>query len=188
MTTHPSKTKIKDIFIEKMNKHIYLVTQYINKLPDMPLEEKNKRILAHDQDKLKEPLLSPFSWIYYDAHCKKNNIPLDVTIFHHDAIKLMKHATFTHRTCQSHHPAYHYPLKHTLESVDLRLQTFSPIDCTSMPEYDIMEMCADWYAVANKLNVATPIKWAKSVTIENYIFTENQKELIFKTIAQLANT
>lgn len=167
----------------RTNKHINFVREYIDKLPDMSDEDKESRKEAHDQSKFEAPEHEAYVWVTWKYKCMDDGKNFEDYNPPEDIDDLMNQATHHHITTNSHHPEYHSPDQQDLLNRDDRDKPPEKmVDATSMPDLDIMEMCADWSAMSAERGTNTPQEWAKSNVNVRWKFTEEQEELIYKTL------
>lgn len=93
-------------------------------------------------------------------------------------------ATLLHVLQNPHHPEFW-----TETSLDgFTRENFTPngpVEATKMPEIALIEMVADWCAVAEEKGTNTPLEWFERVNGKRWIFTNKQQEVIKDLISQM---
>lgn len=149
--------ELKNIWIERTLEHINLVNKFAGKVGHM--------FPDHDKEKLTTLVES---YKYYMIPSAKRTEAQKAVL---DA------ATLRHIMYNPHHPEY-------WTSTDMGGFTranFTPhgaVDATDMPEIAIVEMVADWCAVAVQKGTNTPFEWFDMVNGSRWKFNEKQQELI----------
>lgn len=142
----------------------------------------DKLKVTHDMDKLHAPLREPYICITWKYKCLAEGISYEIP----DQIKEdARNATLLHVTTNPHHPEYHDPDPDSLKIGDDRDAMWSrKVDATAMPELSLMEMAADWCAVAQERRTH-PIAWLESNLGVRWEFTKDQQVFLREILSML---
>lgn len=139
------------------------------------------RCSVHDQSKFEEPEYAPYLEVTWHYKCKAEGVdyPLD-----HDAHL----ATYHHIKNNPHHPEYHdeNATLECLRSDNRDKPADYMVDGTKMPDVDIMEMVADWCAVATERGT-NPFEWAKMNINVRWKFSRFQEDFIYEILEKIWN-
>ncbi len=173
--------EMKTWFEKRTQKHIngvdkYLKIYYHGDIPTITLKEK------HDASKFKEPEYSPYVIITWDYYCKKHNLPFKIS---EDIKERMNQATLHHIKSNRHHPEFW-----TERTVDLISRgdrdsaNIPTIIIDSMPEYALVEMCADWCAMSEEKD-NTPFEWYDKVIGVRWDFGVSTNKRIYEILKKM---
>lgn len=162
--------QMKDYFKKRTDEHIDRVIQNISVLPDNYMgydkSELLERANLHDNTKFSDSEFLPYIYCTEFHRCKDNNIPFTYP----DGIEeKVKQATKHHILNNKHHPECLTPNK--------------------MNDIDLIEMVADWKAMAQEKNEnsGSPLKFARDNINKRWDFNEKQKEKIYQIINDMDN-
>lgn len=173
-----------DWFEQRTHRHINLVNKHIQ----MYFGDNIPYIIArenHDASKLREPELTPYIWITWNYHCKDLGInPKLPSNMKEEMNKATEHHVKTNR----HHPEYWSDRNDNLIPKNDR-DKFDPtliptIHIDSMPEYAIIEMCADWCAMSEERS-NTPQEWYSKVIGKRWDFGTETNSFILQTLNRM---
>ena len=157
-------------FIERTDHHIELVNYYALEIAEYDMDVfESIDVKYHDEDKL-TTLLEDYSLMSKESLTPEEEKRLD-------------EATKIHIIYNYHHPEFWVSDEDTIR-VKREFTRKNPVmnlDCSNMPEWAMMEMCADWCAMSEEFS-NTPFEWADKVIGTRWIFTDNQKEFIYDTL------
>ena len=166
---------------KRTENHINLVRKYCKKIHEVygdRFDEILERAKIHDQSKYEDPEIIPYIFITWDYKCKDENVEFNIP---EDIQDKMNEATEHHVKSNSHHPEYHSDQEETINREDRDKPPKELIDATSMPELDLVEMCADWSAMSEEKG-GTPMEWADKNVNVRWKFTEDQVDLIYEVL------
>lgn len=188
--------EIKDWYYKRTNNHIKLVQKYCQKIYDsycLTFPEIVTYGNTHDQSKLKDPEIKPYTLITWNYYCNNNKLPFDTSDFKEE----MNKAAEYHILNNPHHPEYWQDEKENLINKDDRDKNLTTIDsktgktfytkiidATKMPDIHIAEMCADWAAMSEERG-NTPFEWAEKVINKRWKFTDKQIQLIYEILNKI---
>lgn len=143
----------------------------------------------HDLIKFEKEEIVPYIAITWQYYCKDNNIKFEIS---KELQLLMNSATEHHVKNSSHHPEYWLEDKtrQTIPTNDR--DKFNPdalpiIDVSkTMPEYALVEMCADWCAMSKERG-NTPFEWADKVINKRWKFGEEKTKFIYYVLDEMWN-
>jgi hypothetical protein len=145
-------------FEERTKRHIDLVNKALAKLY-REIGLKMPKGKGHDASKYEKEERLGYIWIS-EMHRCKNCKELFKKPDGYD--EFARKTTGHHLKVNPHHPEYHK-------------------DITKMPIADLMEMVADWWAMAQELG-GTAKKWAQDNVGKRWKFSKEQQETIFGLI------
>ena len=125
----------------------------------------------HDQSKFESPELNPYILLSWKKKCEHEKCPCK---FSPIQLKAIKKASLRHITKNIHHPECHMLVR------DVEEQKL-PLDATKMPTEAIVELCADWQAIADELGTDA-LDWADNVIGNKYTFTKEQISDIYEIL------
>lgn len=166
---------------KRTENHINLVRKYCKKIHEVygdRFDEILERAKIHDQSKYEDPEIIPYIFITWDYKCKDENVEFNIP---EDIQDKMNEATEHHVKSNSHHPEYHSYQEEIINREDRDKPPKELIDATSMPELDLVEMCADWSAMSEEKG-GTPMEWADKNVNVRWKFTEDQVDLIYEVL------
>jgi len=180
-------------FIDRTNRHIQLVQKSVAEIlkvyPEYATDIFLDQVKSHDASKFEEPERTPYIEITWRHKLEKEKDEYDPYNGkgYQTPGKLKKedenNATVHHITTNSHHPEYHLEDKDDANvSIDDRDKSDKCIDASLMPLLDIVEMSADWQAMAEELQTNTAREWFDKQKDVRWHFTEEQEELIDKLL------
>lgn len=158
---------MKDFFVSRTASHIKRVTSNMSVMAgyeNFDRETLEKRGLLHDKSKWGEVERDSYIWLTEWHRCKTENIPFafpkSVEV---EVNKAMAH----HKSINRHHPEAH-------------------TEPNAMENLDIIEMVADWKAMAQEFNEAggSPLNWVKA-NISTWNFNGERQAFIFQTIEHM---
>lgn len=181
-------TEMVDWFKARTTRHCKLVGKYIdiiaaelykadNDMLNLALDVLQTRKNAHDADKFREPLLTPYVWItwrYKNQREDNKQISISDTM-----LRRMDDATKKHILTNSHHPEC--SAGQTRLDPNNRDRSTSPIDASKMEIEDVIEMVADWSAMAEELG-GTVRDWYQKCSNVRWTFSNSQNMLIRRCI------
>jgi hypothetical protein len=175
-----------DWFEKRTAKHIKLVQKYCKKIADYDdyFAELIERGKVHDQSKYEDPEIDPYVYISWKYKCKDDGKEFEVP---KDIDDQMNKATEHHiRNKQNkHHPECHCEKEVALiNRKDRDKPPDEIVDATKMPDLDLAEMCADWFAMSEEKG-GTPKNWADKNVNVRWKFTDEQKDLIYELIEKV---
>lgn len=177
-------SEMKEHYYTRTRKHIELVQKYYDKNTFIHYN------LCHDLIKFKEPELTPYIAIAWNYYCKDHNIIFEIS---NELTSAMNFATNHHVKNSAHHPEYWLEDKNNRNVIPKAdRDKFDPndvptIDVTkTMPEWAIVEMCADWCAMSEERH-NTPFEWVNKVIDKRWKFGKEKTELIHKVLNEMWN-
>jgi len=187
--TKPTQ-EMKDWFKERTDKHIESVQKNWRSLYDTKfqkylneLDDPEEHILKHDASKYKNPELDGYifiTWKYkQEAEGKKYDIPDDMK-------QKATDVTNIHVFGNSHHPVYWDDSKTPEDNVindkdrDKAVEGES-VDATSMPNWAIVEMMCDHFAVSQERGTSLR-KWEDDNIGTRWKFNKKQTKLIYDLV------
>jgi len=158
-------------FFEKRTKdHINRVIKYMKMLESfegLRRDELVARGLQHDQDKYTDrDLVIPYIWVteYHRVSNEDGSVPDDLQ----RQYELAGQATEQHVHQNLHHPEAHD-------------------DPTDMDLLDLVEMVADWSAMAEELSRGSCREWADENIGSKWRFSKDQVDIIYRAINWIEN-
>jgi len=137
----------------------------------------------HDATKFKDPQYKAYieiSWSYYQQLDLGKAYPLDQVF--------QSNATIHHIISEKHHPEYWDPLflKHgnKFNTTNRDGLPDTPTDASLMPLTWVAVMVCDWMAISQERNTSI-YAWADKTVDKRWLFTPEQKEVLFATIDHL---
>lgn len=174
-----------DHFKYRLGYHLWCIHKWSNKIAalkhplidnDLLLDERDR----HDEFKWQEPEYTPYILISWNYHCKRKNIPLELTP---EQMQMMQEATFHHVKHHRHHPEF-WDDEATIDVISQANRDVAgrrQVDATKMPYTYIAAMVADWCAMSEELG-GHPKAWADKSVGTRWKFTEAQRTLIYGLI------
>lgn len=144
----------------------------------------------HDQSKLQPgPEMFGYLFVNWKYHCEWHGKDFDDCLPPARVDDVMHNATLLHVTGNSHHPEYHHVREHgfspdIISRKDRDQAASSIVDGTSMPDLDLLEMCADWCAVSVEVK-GNPMHWADQNIGVRWKFLSRQENLIRDTLSKV---
>lgn len=168
MITHYPPQEAVDLFVKRTNHHIELVKNNIylfqeNEEYNDIFDELTLRANNHDRSKFSEPELTPYIWLTWSYHCKKNNIPFKFPIGMDQKIR---DAKFHHVANNRHHPEWH-------------------LDLNDMTTVDLIEMVCDWKAAGQEFGEKSLVDFAERALGKRFLFNENKIKLIWELVHKI---
>lgn len=181
-------TEMVDWFKARTTRHCKLVVKYIdiistelytidNDILKLALDVLQTRKNAHDADKFREPLMTPYVWIawrYKNQRESNKQISISDTM-----LRRMDEATKRHILANPHHPECSAG-QVRIDPTD-RDKSTSSIDASKMEFEDVIEMVADWSAMAEELG-GTAREWYEKCSNVRWTFSNMQNMLIRRCI------
>lgn len=180
--------EMKGWFEKRTNKHIESVQKFCKKIEDYdPKRFKGlvEQAKDHDQSKFKDPEIKPYVYTTWKYKCKDDGVKFECP---KEMEEKMIRATEHHCRHNKHHPEYWDTELNMTDFINKKDRDKSIegviIDATKMPELDLSECVADWFAVSEERG-NHPKDWAdKNVNIR-WKFTDKQKNLIYELIEEI---
>ena len=177
-----------DWFYKRTERHVNLVVKYIDIIYNGLIKNADKdlksslsilqlRKFKHDADKGSKLLMLPYVWISWKYKQKRDN-NIDIKI-NSDMKREMDKATEYHVLNNPHHPECSAGVCNN--DPNDRDKSTEPIDASNMYDEDVIEMVADWSAMAEELH-DTPRNWYNKCSGVRWTFTANQQALIEKCL------
>ncbi len=166
---HPAQPTeaMKDFFLSRTTAHINRVAFNMSVMvgyEDFELAELEARGKAHDISKWSGEERRCYTWLTESHRCKTGKLPFTFPKgVEADVIKAIEQ----HKSLNRHHPEAH--------------------SCSNdMEKLDIIEMVADWKAMALEFNTegGSPLGWVKA-NISTWDFSETKEKFIFQTIGHM---
>jgi len=164
-----------DFFFDRTHRHVDLVIKWYSRCMEYLDYEKRKyvHIYEHDESKFNYPEFLPYvhiTWYY-----KNKDYVLD-----EETKELVAEATFHHIKSNKHHPEYwdnnfNEDVFNKQNRDDIPNQI---VDATGMPIEYVIEMTADWFAVAEEKGT-DPYEWASFTIDKRWNFNIKQKAVIY---------
>jgi len=176
--------EMREWFDKRTNKHIERVQKYCKKIEEYDDRFKGlvEQAKVHDQNKFKDPEVDPYVYISWDYKCKDDGVDFKVP---EGMDEKMNAATSHHVKNNSHHPEAHSEKEVDLiNRKDRDLPPEKIIDATKMPDLDMAEMVADWFAMSEEKNT-NPKEWADKNVNVRWKFDDEQKDLIYELIDEI---
>ena len=176
--------KMKDWFEKRTNTHIKSVQKFCKLIEEYDdrfrgLVEQAK---DHDQSKFSNPELDPYVYITWKYKCKADGVDFEAP---KDMDAKMTEATEHHVKNNRHHPEFFCDKETNLINENNRDKPPEEmIDATKMPDMDLAEMVADWFAVSEERG-NHPKDWADKNVNVRWKFTNEQKNLIYELIEEV---
>ena len=139
-------------------------------------------IMNHDKSKFSEPEYTPY--IYIGWYYKKKGEGVEYE-YPEDMKQQVIDASTHHVLNNPHHPEYwdkNLKPSDAINDKDRDKPSGELVDATTMPEWAIAEMCADWQSVATERGTTSTREWADNNVNVRWKFNENQVDLIYNLI------
>lgn len=163
----PSMEKDKfELFVNRTNRHIELVTKNLEKFQgfrELTFNELKMRGITHDKSKFSPSEQEAYTCLNWSYYCKCNNIPFELTPVFDEVISS---GLKLHARINRHHPEAHS-------------------DVNQMSLLDLVEMIADWTAIAQENGRTSCLPWALENLDKKWSFSPEKKSLIFEIIAEM---
>ena len=177
-----STSEMREWFDKRTKTHIKMVQRYCKKIYDYdPKRFANliERGEKHDQSKFGKPEYDPYVWTTWRYKCEEDGLDFSPP----DGMEDMMHeATEHHVKNNPHHPECHCGRTENLINEENRDKPpEESVDATKMKDEDIAEMVADWCAAGEERG-NTPKSWADKNVGTRWMFTDEQKDLIYELI------
>lgn len=157
---------MQELFRKRTLMHIELVGKNLMKFDSyqgLCLSDLKQRAMEHDLSKFSDEEIEGYTWLTWNYHCKANNIPFELNSKMSEVIGL---SLKTHAHRNLHHPEAH-------------------ADVNNMGLLDIVEMIADWTAVAQENGRTSCREWALENLSKKWNFSQEKLDLIFEVINEL---
>lgn len=160
-----------DHYKNRTENHINLVKKYGEKV--------GQDFTFHDIDKFYAAQMIPYiiiSWMKVDKS-------FAITERQQQALN---QATFRHVKGNAHHPEFWSDQQQVINQNNRDEAPLQAIECSAMPEYAIIEMCADWCAMSEELG-NSPFDWFEKTNQKRWKWTADQCRLINEYLNKMWN-
>lgn len=171
--------------LKRTREHITGVREFCDRIVTVFPEhvELLDRKANHDASKLRpgQEMLG-YLFVNWRYRCEWHDKDFNACLPPKGVDDLMHNATLLHVTGNSHHPEYHHVRVHGFDpDIISRSDRDKPsglvVDARSMPDTDILEMCADWCSVSVEVK-GNPLDWADKNVGTRWRFSQRQENLI----------
>lgn len=151
-----------ELFESRTQKHIQMVRRNLEKFENfqgLTLLELRQRGWLHDRSKFSDSEINAYTeltWCYHTHNFEQNE----------EVKHLIAQGLKNHALKNRHHPEAHE-------------------DVNSMTILDLVEMIADWTAIAQENGKTSCHEWAEQNITNKWSFSEEKKRFIFKLIQEM---
>lgn len=181
-----TQTEKEQYFQERTNKHIALVQKWARRIGVLYPKYKSElldNVQTHDNSKFYSPEKEPYIEISHMYRMKDKNKPYEMDA---ETKKKTTEATYHHVKHNAHHPEKYDP-NATINPNNRDGFPDNPTDASKMPTVYLLEMMADWFAMADEKKTLVR-DWTNKMIDKRWKFTDAQKKIIDNIITKLEET
>lgn len=157
---------MRELFVIRTHKHIELVRRNLEQFENyqgLTLNELRLRGKLHDLSKFSAAEIEAYTWLNWSYHCQKENLSFTMP---DEKQQLISQGLKNHAKINRHHPEAH-------------------ADINQMELMDLVEMIADWTAIAQENGRTSCLTWAQENLEKKWNFSVEKKQFIFDLIAEM---
>lgn len=153
---------MRELFEARTHRHIQMVRKNMEQFENyqgLTIKELRERGLLHDQSKFSPAEVEAYTWLNWSYH-NQSFVMTD------EKKRLISQGLKSHAQHNRHHPEAH-------------------ADINQMSLLDLVEMIADWTAIAQENGRVSCLTWVQENMDKKWNFSLEKRQLIFTLIAEM---